>query len=85
MKDLKEAKEIPVLTPGAGERAMLIKSTRDSGICVGVWEGLREAKPKTKTDPVLPSTPGKKLLVCLASCTAPLFVCDGIYNLVCGL
>ena len=37
---------------------MLIKSTRDSGICVGVWEGLREAKAQTKTDPVLPSTPG---------------------------
>ena len=55
---MKEAKEIPVLTPGAGERAMLIKSTRDSGICVGVWEGLREAKAQTKTDPVLPSTPG---------------------------
>ena len=59
VKDLKEAKEIPVLTPGAGERAMLIKSTRDSGICVGVWEGLREAKAQTKTDPVLPSTPGE--------------------------
>ena len=50
-----------MLTPGAGERAMLIKSTRDSGICVGVWEGLREAKAQTKTDPVLPSTPGTEV------------------------